>query len=411
MENDMTPPKTDSPDNSTEKTKRSFTPVSGVQGLYISQPNGVYHSRYSMNGKRCSRSLETTNFEVARLRHAKSKSTTEVARQSGVKTDSKLHTLGAIARYLESEIEAAQSVDSTKTQYHGWLKRLRDHWQQGDFDTTLARSVTRTTIVELRSYLSTEARPLCTTWKNPRKGYSPSVVNQTLTMLKIMLKTAVIKNVIAANPFSEESPFGTPLLLPRAFRTPEIPTNETLEQVFNDMAEVNVSGMEKTAAEYFVNHAKNSAEFARFLAYSGMRASEAGAAMVQDVRGNFLLTRGTKTETSRRQIPINAPLRALLDKIIGKRTSGPLLGVKSCLKALQRSCKRLGIAPLRQHDLRHYFATLSIESGVPIPTVADWLGHSDGGALLMKTYRHLRDRHSTEAAALIHLQHVQPISE
>src|SRR6266542_4317323 len=46
----------------------------------------------------------------------------------------------------------------------------------------------------------------------------------------------------------------------------------------------------------------------------------------------------------------------------------------------------------------HLFATRAIESGVPIPTVAKWLGHKDGGALAMKTYGHLRDTHSADMA-------------
>jgi hypothetical protein len=35
---------------------------------------------------------------------------------------------------------------------------------------------------------------------------------------------------------------------------------------------------------------------------------------------------------------------------------------------------------------------------VDVPTVAKWLGHSDGGALAMKTYGHVRLHHSVEAA-------------
>jgi hypothetical protein len=35
---------------------------------------------------------------------------------------------------------------------------------------------------------------------------------------------------------------------------------------------------------------------------------------------------------------------------------------------------------------------------VDIPTIANWLGHSDGGALLMSTYAHLRQTHSLRMA-------------
>ena len=50
------------------------------------------------------------------------------------------------------------------------------------------------------------------------------------------------------------------------------------------------------------------------------------------------------------------------------------------------------------HDLRHYFTTDAIKRGVDIPTIAKWLGHKDGGALLMKTYSHLLQDHSRAMA-------------
>jgi integrase len=59
---------------------------------------------------------------------------------------------------------------------------------------------------------------------------------------------------------------------------------------------------------------------------------------------------------------------------------------------------RVGMARITHHDLRHFFATVAIESGVDIPTVSRWLGHSDGGALAMKTYGHLRREHSATMA-------------
>ena len=57
--------------------------------------------------------------------------------------------------------------------------------------------------------------------------------------------------------------------------------------------------------------------------------------------------------------------------------------------AMRRACKRLGLPMLKNHELRHYFASICFASGVDVPTVSRWLGHSDGGALAMKTYGHL----------------------
>jgi integrase len=63
---------------------------------------------------------------------------------------------------------------------------------------------------------------------------------------------------------------------------------------------------------------------------------------------------------------------------------------------LASACRKLGLPHFTHHDLRHFFATTCIESGVDIPTISRWLGHKDGGALAMKVYGHLRQEHSFE---------------
>jgi integrase len=60
-----------------------------------------------------------------------------------------------------------------------------------------------------------------------------------------------------------------------------------------------------------------------------------------------------------------------------------------------------GITRITHHDLRHLFATRCIQSRVDIPTVAKWLGHKDGGALLMRTYSHVIQDHSKAMAAKV----------
>ena len=46
-------------------------------------------------------------------------------------------------------------------------------------------------------------------------------------------------------------------------------------------------------------------------------------------------------------------------------------------------------------DLR--IAKMQRDDKLAIPTVAKWLGHKDGGALLIKTYSHVRDKHRAES--------------
>ena len=108
---------------------------------------------------------------------------------------------------------------------------------------------------------------------------------------------------------------------------------------------------------------------------------------------------GTKNHETR-TVPISDDLRTLLERIKRERGSvAPdafILQTASARKCLQTACRKLAVPPVHHHALRHYFATCAIESGVAIPTVAQWLGHKDGGALLMKTYAHLQQAHSRE---------------
>jgi integrase len=70
--------------------------------------------------------------------------------------------------------------------------------------------------------------------------------------------------------------------------------------------------------------------------------------------------------------------------------------IKDAKKSLASACRKLNLPHFTHHDLRHFFATTCIESGVDIPTISRWLGHKDGGALAMKVYGHLRQEHSFE---------------
>lgn len=143
----------------------------------------------------------------------------------------------------------------------------------------------------------------------------------------------------------------------------------------------------------------------QLLAFSGMRLNEARSLRWRDVnftQGEFIVTggeTGTKNHETR-TVPLSDDLRALLECI--KHTRGSvapgdcILQTASARKCLQTACRKLAVPPVHHHLLRHYFATCVIESGVDIPTVARWLGHKDGGALLMKTYAHLQQTHSRE---------------
>lgn len=59
-------------------------------------------------------------------------------------------------------------------------------------------------------------------------------------------------------------------------------------------------------------------------------------------------------------------------------------------RKLHRMQDRASLPRIRFHDLRHSFATLSLEQGVDIKTVSHMLGHTDAG-FTMNTYMHVTD--------------------
>jgi len=146
---------------------------------------------------------------------------------------------------------------------------------------------------------------------------------------------------------------------------------------------------------------KAAVEFAELLAYTGCRLSEANRLRWRDVdwEKNRIRVDGAKgritasASSSIRFVPINDALATLLkrlEKAAPKRQpTDKIARVKECRGTLQRACRELKMPrQLDHHDLRHWFATQAIGQSIPVPVVADWLGHKDGGTLLLKTYRH-----------------------
>jgi integrase len=77
------------------------------------------------------------------------------------------------------------------------------------------------------------------------------------------------------------------------------------------------------------------------------------------------------------------------------------VSVKSFREAFESAKTIAGKPDMQFHDMRHFFASVSLMAGVDIQTVADWLGHQDKGITLSKTYSHLLDAHKKEMAAKV----------
>jgi integrase len=157
--------------------------------------------------------------------------------------------------------------------------------------------------------------------------------------------------------------------------------------------------------------AKDCANLARFLAFTGCRIAEAKQAVWGDVNWqdntlqiHSVKVRGSHDGSVTRMLPMNPALRQLLEKLSDGKEQEPsehICRVFECQKSLDRACKLAKCKRLVHHDLRHYFVTKCLQAGVGVFTLAKWIGHRDNGKLLLKVYAHLQAEHSQEQASLV----------
>jgi integrase len=124
-----------------------------------------------------------------------------------------------------------------------------------------------------------------------------------------------------------------------------------------------------------------------------------------------------KTKAGRRSITIPAPVVAALrahrakqnerrlqlgadwqdHDLVFDRGDGTVLHPNVVTKAFARHARRLGLPPIRLHDLRHTAATLMLANGEHPRIVQERLGHSDVSMTLGR-YSHVTETMQREAA-------------
>jgi integrase len=72
--------------------------------------------------------------------------------------------------------------------------------------------------------------------------------------------------------------------------------------------------------------------------------------------------------------------------------------VRSLRESLLKVRKAVGLESLGFHDFRHLFISKCVMAGVDYMTIAEWVGHQDGGVLIGKVYGHLNDQHKAAMA-------------
>lgn len=348
-------------------SKQPESPVNHWQyaasNLKRHKSSGVYYVFAKRNGKQISRSLKTTDRATAlRLRSD-----------------------------FMNELAALASDEAAKLTF----EELATRWTEADRLTLKASTAARRAAcvkVLAPFFFGLQIRHItprhCEAWLIARReDVSPRTVTKELETMRGVFRYAMEQGLILRDPSKG-------IKRPKARHNP--PAVPSREQFRDIVATVRREAQGKGA---------DGADLLELLAYSGMRLREACSLRWRDVNfsaGVFTVTggeRGTKN-LLHRTVPLSAEMRGLLERMkrdIGKAAPDAFIArTASAKKCFATACRRLALPHFHHHSLRHYFATCAIESGVDIPTVARWLGHCDGGALLMKTYAHLQQTHSME---------------
>ena len=360
--------------NNTNQTEsQSNWKPTRVPNLIRYKPSGIYFARVRVRHKLFRASLKTDDLDTAKLLlndfiNEKREEMGDVAAiQSG-----KMTVADAIAIFRK-RLDAKQDIkEGAKIYRRKCIEALLKSWPE-----LASMSVREVSEDDCRSWS-----------KRYADRYSPSVYNNTVGTLRMIMAIAIEKRVRSRNPAL--------IITKKRVQQKELnlPSPEQFEKFLEEME--NAGG----------RFSKDCADLVRFLAFGGFRITE--AANIHwgdcDLDNGQIRLRVTKNGKAR-SVPMIPDMKALLLRLksecLEATASDPVMFVNECRLSMTRAAKKVGMSRITHHDLRHLFATKCIESGVDIPTVSRWLGHSDGGALAMKVYGHLRDHHSVSMAAKV----------
>ena len=367
---------------SERKTVKTWGKTS-VQNL-VKHRSGGYYSRLFVGGKERWKSLRTKVLEVAKARLREEQRQAEQFAHLAKPAKSGRMTMGMALETLLNEVRArvpmrrrGRKSEITESSAHyrkETVESLRQTWEKiigNEFDLQEIRKVSAGDVWR---------------WADAqRKRLSATRFNNTLGTLRRLFEIAIQAGELHRNPTSE---------IARSYKQPKKTYTPTRDEFSRLVAAIRQSPSRV---------AEDAADYVEFLAYTGARKEEAACVTWRNVdfareRVTFTKTKNGLARTSE-LIPLACDL---LKRIWTARDSHApderVFRVSEAYGSLRSAASAIGIPRISHHDLRDLFATTAIESGVDIPTVADWLGHQDGGALLLERYRKRRDQHAQQAA-------------
>lgn len=349
------------PQNDTDSSPWVKSPV---PTLYKYKPSGMYYLRTKIKGRLVRVSLKTTSFAVAKS--LKGKTHDEERAQIEAEAAGPASVAMLADEWLAIQSASREIKASTKKVYVKTWGFIQRTWP----------ALAKMNAWEVKD----EA---CKKWLRAilADEYSSDRHNSASILLRSVFKHGLARGALAKNPMEDIA------FLAKPKKPVKLPSPDEFKKLFQWLGK---------------NASCQAFDLFQALAFTGMRISEAQTItpdMVNLARNEIRLPGSMTKNGEPRSVPIIADvvpvIKRLLDEYPGE---GPLIVGRDIRWILARAFKELGISRFTHHDLRHLFITRCIESGVDVKTVASWVGHQDGGVLILKTYAHLRSEHSQQMA-------------
>ena len=226
-------------------------------------------------------------------------------------------------------------------------------------------------------------------------GIKPRTANIDVIVLRSVLKEAKEEGLIQRLPMEG--------LKPRKVKTPVrgLLTHAEFKKLCEEAQKCSKNG-------------EQLADYLKLLAYCGARRDEALALKWEQVDFDRKMlcigADGLSKNSQARFVNFNPELETHLIAMKGRRAPdtvwlfpSPQRGkvdkpARTFRESLLIARTNAALPWMGFHDLRHYFISMCVMSGIDFMTIAQWVGHQDGGVLIGKVYGHLLPEHRQRMA-------------
>lgn len=335
--------------------------------MKVIQRGQVWWGRWTVNGKRFQVSSKTTDERLAR--EILSQKYAESFRERALGEKPRRTWAEATKRYLE-EHESLRTIDSYEKQSAWWTERFKER------RVTYLDEITPDLVKLIRVWWMSQPKQ--------RGGgkRTPADVNRYIAYLRCVVNAAYREY--------------------RWYQTGEEPPLYSFEpgEVWRLRF---LSPQEVAKLADALPHPYGLA--ARLAVATGLRRRNLLQMRWDQIDGDAVTIPGQLMKNgSPLRIPLNAEALAILRQlgnksewVFLKESGAPIKEITS--KVWQRACKAAGLDNLRWHDLRHTWASIMRQQGVPLEVIQELGGWKDGA--MVQRYSHLSVDHLRDFAAMV----------